>query len=418
MNALIKSARIIDKQSEFNNTTNDILVEDGVIKKIAPSLKNVKNYSLIKFENLHVSQGWFDSSVSFGEPGFENRETIKNGLYTAARSGFSSVALQPNSFPVVDNKSLVSYIKSQANDCPTKLFPVGALTKNSKGTHLAEIFDMQNAGGKAFGDYKKAIKNPNILKTGLLYANSFNGLIMSYPEDFFISQFGVMNENISSTKLGLKGNPELSEILQISRDLEILEYTNGKLHIPTISTSKSVNLIKSAKSKGLDVSCSVAIHNLIFKDSDIANYNTNFKVRPPLRTQNAIDSLIDGLKDGTIDMVTTDHNPISDEEKQVEFDHASFGTIGLECAFGALNSIFSTKKTIDLLTKGKERFGLSNNPIKVGNICDITLFNPKKIYKFQVENILSKSKNCIYLNSELKGKVFGIMANKKIELNY
>ena len=416
MNALIKSATILDRKSEFNNTVQDILIEKGIITKIAPSIKNTNNYQLVSFENLHVSQGWFDSSVCFGEPGYEDRETIKNGLIVAAKSGFTSIVLQPNTKPVTDNKSAIAFSKSESKHSPTLLYPSGSLTKNSEGHKLAELYDMFSEGGIVFGDYKKQIKNPNVLKIALQYASNFGVLLQSFPTEENISKSGVMNENITSTILGLKGIPEIAEHIQISRDLEILEYTSGKLHIPTISTSKSVELIRHAKSKGLDVTCSVAIHNIILKDDDIKNYNTNFKVNPPLRTQNSIDALINGLNDGTVDMVTSDHCPISVEDKKVEFDCAEFGTIGLESAFGVLNSIFSTKKTIDILIKGKSRFGVNINTINVGNICDITLFNPKGNYIFCKEHILSTSKNSIFLGKKLRGNVYGSIANNQIEL--
>ena len=417
MNALIKSATIIDKKSDFHGLTQDILIKDGVIVKVASSIKNTNNYKVIQFENLHVSQGWFDSSVCFGEPGYEDRETIKNGLDVAAKSGFTSVALQPNTFPVMDGHTAIAFAKAQANSTATALYPVGSLTAKSEGLQLAEIYDMSEAGSVAFGDYKIPIKNPNILKIGLQYASNFGGLLISFPQEISIAQSGVMNESKSSTQMGLKGNPELAEALQIGRDLDILEYTGGKIHIPTISTAKSVELVRAAKAKGLDVSCSVAVHNLIFKDSDIKNYDTNFKVNPPLRTQTSIKALINGLKDGTIDMVTSDHNPIAIEGKKIEFDFAAFGTIGLESAFGALNSVFSTKKTIDILTSGKLRFGIENTSINIGNSCNITLFNPEISYKFENDYISSKSKNSIFIGYQLKGSVYGVIANKTAVLN-
>ena len=412
MNALLKSAKILDEKSDFNNKIQDILIADGRILKIGDTLKNPKKFQVIDFDNLHISQGWFDSSVCFGEPGYEDRETIKNGLNVAAKSGFTSVALQANTLPVMDQHSAIAFAKAQSYKTATRLLPVGALTVNSEGTHLAEIYDMSMAGSVAFGDYKKSISNSNILKIGLQYASNFGGLIQSFPQESKIAESGVMNENISSTKLGLKGNPELAEILQVGRDLDILEYTGGKLHIPTISTAKSVELLRAAKAQGLDVSCSVAIHNLIFKDSDIENYNTNFKVNPPLRTSTSIKALIEGVKDGTIDMVTSDHNPIAIEDKKVEFDYAAFGTIGLESAFGALNAVFSTKKTIDILTSGKRRFGIENASINIGNSCNITLFNPEITYKFENDHIASKSKNSMFIGSPLKGAVYGVIANR------
>ncbi|WP_040249636.1 dihydroorotase [Psychroserpens mesophilus] len=417
MNALVKSATIVDPKSDFHNKTVDILIEKGVITNISKRISNPKNYKEIKLDNLHVSQGWFDSSVSFGEPGFEERETIENGLKTAAYSGFTSVAVNSNTNPVIDSNADISFLKSKAEKHATSLYPIGALTRHGQGKDLAELFDMKNAGAVAFYDYQHPVENPNLMKLALQYASNFDGLVCSFPQESRISGLGVMNENVTSTSLGLKGNPALAEELQVARDLFLLEYTEGKLHIPTISTAKSVALIKAAKQKKLDVTCSVALHNLIFTDKELTTFNTNFKVLPPLRSQSDIDALIEGLKDGTIDMVTSDHNPIDIEDKKIEFDYAKYGTIGLESAFGALNSVFTIKKAVELLTKGKERFGIESFPIVVGNKANLSLFNPNENYMFSREHILSRSKNSIFDNKELKGMAYGIIANNKIILS-
>ncbi|WP_370226348.1 dihydroorotase family protein [Mesoflavibacter sp.] len=416
MNVLIKSATVIDTSSKFHNQIVDVLIEKGKISQIAKSIKNTSSYKEIELENLHISQGWFDSSVCFGEPGFEDRETIENGLKTAAKSGFTSIALQANTNPIIDTSSDVTFVLSKAQSQPVDLLPIGALTKNSESIDLAELFDMKNAGAVAFGDYKKPITNPNLLKIALQYASNFDGLVCSFPLEQKIAGKGIVNEHVSSTMLGLKGSPNLAESLQVARDLYILEYAGGKLHIPTISTKESVKLIREAKQKKLDVTCSVAIHNLFLTDDVLNEFDTRYKVNPPLRTQDDIDALIEGVKDGTIDMVTSDHNPQTIEEKKVEFDHANYGTIGLESAFGALNQIFSTKKSIQLLTKGKERFGTITSKIEEGEVANITLFNPNEKYVFGKSNILSKSKNSAFIGQELKGKVYGIYANKKIVL--
>ena len=411
MNVLIKSATILDEKSDFHNQTQDILVENGFITQIAKSLKNPNKYPVIVLENLHVSSGWFDSSVSFGEPGYEERETIENGLQVAAASGFTDIALNANTNPVIDSHSDISFVKSKTANSATNLHPIGALTKESKGVDLAELFDMKSAGSIAFGDYKKPIKNPNLLKIALQYASSFDGLVHSFPHEPRVATKGVMNENITSTRLGLKGLPALAEELQVARDLFLLEYTDGKLHIPTISTAKSVHLIREAKAKKLDISCSVAIHNLLFTDENLSDFDTNFKVNPPLRTQSDIEALIAGIKDGTIDMVTSDHNPIDIEHKKIEFDYAKNGTIGLESAFGALNALFTTKKAVQLLTKGRQRFGLKSNSITIGNSAQLSLFNPSETYVFEKKHLRSKSKNSIFVGSKLKGTVYGIISN-------
>jgi len=417
MNVLIKSATIIDSKSAFHNKNQDILIENGLITQIADSIENSNSYNEISKNNLHISQGWFDSSVCFGEPGFEERETIHNGIMTAAKSGFTAVAVNANTYPIIDSHSDVYFLKSKAKDNLVDLLPIGALTMNSDGKDLAELFDMKSAGAVAFGDYKKSLSNANLIKVALQYASSFDGMICSFPQEKSLTENSVMHEHIISTSIGLKGAPAIAEELQIARDLVLLEYTNGKLHIPTISTAKSVDLIRNAKRNNLNVSCSVAIHNLIFNDAMLSEFNTNFKVNPPLRSKSDIEALIAGLKDGTIDMVTSDHNPLNIELKKIEFNDADFGTIGLESAFGALNTIFSTKTAIKLLTNGKERFGLLSQTLDLGNKANITLFNPKGPYIFKESHIYSKSSNSIYLGSKLNGHVYGTINHNKLELS-
>ena len=416
MNLLIKSATIIDKESKFHLKTVDILIENGCFSKIEERIENKNQSQEINLPNLHVSKGWFDSSVSFGEPGYEERETLTHGFEVAAKSGFTDIAINPNTNPVIDAKTDVQFILSKAKVSPINAYPIGALTIGSEGLDLAELYDMQQSGAIAFNDYKKAVQNPNLLKLALLYVQNFNGLVCSFPQDHHIAGKGVINEHNTSTALGLKGIPALAEALQIARDISILEYTGGKLHIPTISTKTSVNLIKEAKSKGLDVSCSVAIHNLMFTDAVLKEFDTNYKVLPPLRTQKDIDALTSGLNDGTIDMVTTDHCPIDIEFKKIEFNRAQYGTIGLETAFSALLTQFSLEKTIALLTQGRERFNLNEPKIEVNAPAELSLFTPEGTDIFKIENILSSSKNSAYINMETKGRVYGSINKGELSL--
>ena len=330
MNILIKAAIIVDANSKHNSKKRDILIKNGVITKIASKIKNTENIKEISIKDLHVSSGWFDTSVSFGEPGYEERETIANGLKTAALSGFTAVAVNPNCNPKIDNKATVEFLINKAHKNAVNLYPIGNLTKNAEGIEMAELYDMQNSGAIAFGDYNKPIENANLMKVALQYAQNFDGLVFSYPQDNSIARDGLANEGKNSTVLGLKGIPILAEELRIARDLFLLEYTGGKLHIPTISTAKSVHLIASAKKKGLDISCSVTAHHLNLTDDELHGFKTNTKVSPPLRTIKDVKALQKAVLNGTIDMITSDHNPIDIEHKKVEFNNAKNGTIGLE----------------------------------------------------------------------------------------
>jgi dihydroorotase len=418
MTTLLKSATIIDASSPYHKQTKDILITDGVITQIDNSITLKEPHETIELDNLHVSTGWFDTSVSFGEPGYEERETIKHGLLVAAKSGFTSVAVNANTNPIIDNKAAVEFLVNKANGFATNLYPIAALTQQSKGIEMSEMYDMQQSGAIAFGDHKKPIENDNLLKIALLYAQNFDGLVLSFPKNNQIAGEGVANEGVNSTRLGLKGAPALAEEMQIARDLFLLEYTSGKLHIPTISTEKSVELIKEAKKKGLDVTCSVAIHNLFLTDDELYGFDGNKKVNPPLRTSKDTKALLAGLKDGTIDIITSDHNPIDIEHKKVEFSTAKDGTIGLESAFGVLNSILDLETINKCLSENpKNRFGIKNNSIQKDELANLTLYTPSFKYTFEKENIISTSKNSIFINKELNGKVYGIYNNNQLILN-
>lgn len=415
MNILLKSATIVDKTNDkLHLKKRDILILNGVIEEISTSIKPAGNIKTLNFKNLHVSAGWFDSSVSFGEPGYEERETINNGLMVAAKSGYTDIVLNTNTNPLPDSSGAIVFLKNAAKEQPTKLHPLGTLTVLSEGIDLAELYDMQNSGAVGFYDFKRSISNSNLLKIALQYSQDFNGLVYSFPMDKQIMSKGIVNEGISSTRVGLKGIPALAEELQIARDLFILEYTGGYLHIPTISTARSVKLIGEAKRKGLNVSCSVAVHNLLFSDEVLDSFDSNYKVLPPLRTSKDINALIKGLKEGIIDFVTSDHTPIDIEEKRIEFDNAAYGTIGLENAFGVLNKLFGTETAVTLLSKGRERYGLSPVAIKKGSLANLTLFDPESEYIFTKENCNSTSKNSMFFGEKMRGKVYGIIANNQI----
>ena len=417
MNLIFKNAIIIDKDSPLNNQTVDIQVENGIIKKIGKNIAAADGYETIELENLHISKGWFDSSVNLGEPGYEDRETLANGLNVAALSGFTDIALQPTGNPIAEKQADISFLMTKSAHAATKIHPIGALTKNSEGKDITEMFDMKNAGAVAFGDYNKSISDAAILKIALQYVQDFDGLVIAYSQDDKIKGKGIVHEGIVSTQLGLKGIPTLAEELQIVRNLYLLEYTGGKMHIPTVSTAKSVKLIKEAKAKGLNVTCSVAIHHLLLTDNTLTDFDTRYKVAPPLRPDTERKALIKGVLDGTIDCITSDHNPIDIENKKLEFDLAKDGTIGLESAFGALQTLLPLDIIVEKLNAAKAIFGIENHEIAEGAPASFTLFNPEGNWIFEKTDIKSKSKNSAFLGQKLKGKAYGIYNQGKLILN-
>ncbi|MCO6163864.1 dihydroorotase family protein [Flavobacterium sp. NRK F7] len=413
---LIKQATIQDQNSSFHNQTVDIKIENGTITEMAKNIAIPEGATVVEKENLHVSPGWFDTSVSLGEPGYEDRETIAHGLQVAAKSGFTAIALQPNTTPVIDNQAQVKFVLERAKEQATSLFPIGALTKNSEGQDLAELFDMKNAGAIAFGDYNKAIQDANIQKIALQYVQDFDGLVISYCQDNSLKGKGIVNEGITSTRLGLKGIPTLAEELHIARNLFLLEYTGGKLHIPTISTQKSIALIKEAKAKGLQVTCSVTVHHLVLNEEVLTGFDSRYKVAPPLRDEATRKALIAAVLDNTIDCITSDHNPLDIEHKKLEFDMAKDGTIGLESAFGTLLTVLPLEVVLEKLTAGKKIFGLPKQAIEINTTAELTFFTPTGESTFTKENIVSKSKNSAFLGQKVKGKAYGIYNNGKLAI--
>ena len=415
MSILIKSAKIIDASSKFNGKTQDILIINGKIQEINNEI-NSKAKKTISFKDLHLSPGWLDTSVCFGEPGLEEREDLSNGAQTASFSGFTDIVLNPETQPYLDTKADISYIKSNSKDFVTKIHPLGCLTKEAKSKKLADLFEMFESGAVGFYDFKRPITNSNLIKIALQYVQNFNGLVISFPYEKSLCPNGQMHEGQISTNYGLKGIPTISEEIMLKRDLKILEYTGGKIHIPCISTEESVKLIQEAKKNKLNVTCSVSINNLFFNDDKLKDFDTRFKVLPPIRSEEHRKALIKGLKDGIIDFVTSDHTPIDIDKKKTDFENSLFGSTGLESLYGALNSLFNLNTTIDILTRRKETFGIEKSSINEGQTACLSLFNPNIEYEFLKENIISKSKNSCYIGSKLKGKALGIISNNSIRL--
>ena len=420
MKILIKQAKIIDSSSKHNNKICDILINNNKIEKIAKKIQIDSDTKIYKNENLHVSQGWFDMHVNFGQPGFEQRETIENGLNAAAKGGFTEVLLMPNTNPSIDNSSMIDFIKGFSKRNVVKIQVAGNLTFSQEGKNIVEIHDMTNNGCIAFTDDKKSIQNNELMKIALLYIKNSSSLLMNFPNDSKIQKNGVINEGKISTQLGLKGIPNIAEEMMLDRDITLCDYTESKIHESYISTERSVDKIKKAKEKGINITSDVALHNIFLTEEQVNNFDTRFKVLPPLRTKKDNKAIINGLKDGTIDVITSDHNPFEEETKKLEFDNAEFGIIGLESAFGLINKHLEKHLTlneiIDKISNNPRKIlGLKNNSIEEGNYANLTLFNPSNKWEFKENDIVSKSKNSPFVGEELKGKALAIYNNNRFK---
>jgi len=404
----------------------DIFIKDGKIDKIARSIKSCKESQAkgteIEFSanNLHLSPGWFDLHANFSEPGDEQKETLESGSKAAVKGGFTGVMIMPNTTPSLDNKGMIKYIQNATKENIVDILPAGNLTKGQEGNNIVEMHDMSNAGCLAFTDDKQSIKRNEVLKIGMLYAKDCNALIMNYPNENSISNEGYMHEGVVSTRLGLKGIPAMAEEMMVDRDISICEYTNSRFHLSYLSTKGSAEKVKKAKSKGLNITADVALHNLFLTDEAVNNFDTRYKLMPPLRTKKDNTSLIKALKEGTIDVITTDHSPQNEEHKRVEFDNAANGIIGLESAFGLLGKYLLPKLGLSQLIEK-----IAINPRKIlnineatlieGNTANITLFNPDLEWKFTKEDIKSKSNNTPFIGEQLKGKALAIFNNGKFQ---
>ncbi len=421
MNILIKQATVIDTTSLHHGKVVDILIEKGIISQIKKSITNDKNYKTIEAKGLKVSVGWIDMQVNFCDPGNEHKETLETGLKASAKGGFTGVCLMSDAHAPMHTKSHIEYVKNKTKDGLVDVFPVGALSHNQEGKDIAEMYDMQKSGAVAFSDYKKSIKDAGLILRALQYASNINSFIIAHCDDKTISQGGQMNEGVVSTKLGLKGMPALAEELMIQRNIQILEYTGGKMHIPTISTKGSVELIKKAKAKKLNITCGVAAYNLLLDETELTGFDTNYKVNPPLRTKDDIEALKKGITDGIIDVVVSDHNPQDIESKDLEFDLADFGMIGTQAAFNVLLTAMpkiTVDKLVDVLTVNAYKvLGLKKASIKEGEPANLTLFTFDETTVFTEKENESKSKNSPLFGKTLNGKVLAVINKSKIILN-
>lgn len=419
MSFLFKNIQIIDKNSIFHLQKVHLYIDyQHIIAGIftLDEQINIDKETIIKdFSGHCVSIGWVDMYAQLGEPGFEHKETLLTGAKSALKGGFTQVCVMPNTHPIIQTKNEVQFIKNFSYQNPhIDLLPIASVTVDNLGKDLTEMLDLHYSGAVAFSDGDKTIENSDMLRKILLYLQKIDGLLMQKAEDVYLAKFGQMNEGEISTLLGLKGVPHLAEEIIIQRDLKILAYTKGKIHFHLISTAESVDLIRKAKKQGLNVTCSIAAHQIAFTDESLMNFDTYLKVNPPLRTEKDKLALIEGLLDDTIDVIVSAHTPQDTESKLLEFDMADFGAIGLETSF-AVSHTFSTLPLVHLIEKfttlPRKILQLPTEKINIGEKANLTFFNPDEKWIVKKENLASKSHNSPFLNQELKGKVSAIYKN-------
>ena len=422
MQILIKSATIIAPLSPFHGQTQDILIQNGVITNIAAEIPAADGAKVISGNNLHVSSGWMDVFAQFCDPGQEYKEDLNSGPLAASKGGFTQVMIVPNTQPALHTKSQIEYVLSKTRHGAVSVLPIGAISKNLEGASLAEMYEMRQTGAIAFSDGFKPIQASGIMLKALQYVKAFNGVVIQLPDDTSISGHGLMHEGIFSTQLGMPGKPAIAEELMVRRDLELAKYTESAIHFTAISTRKSVELIAAAKAEGIRVTCSVTPYHLLFTDADMVSYNSFLKVNPPLRTADDVQALKDAVKSGTIDCFATHHQPQDWDAKQVEFEYAKHGMIGLESAFGALRNALPDvplERLVTMLTTAPRAiFGLPDTTIDKNAIADITCFEPNEKYTFTDQHIGSKSRNTPFLGIELTGKAKAIIHNKLLFENH
>jgi dihydroorotase len=412
---LLKNITVVSPYSDINGQLTDILIDkNGKIEKISPNIKADSKIKVFEREGACVSIGWMDIGTQVCDPGYEHREDLTSVARAAMAGGFTAIAPYPNTKPAIHSKSEVLYIKNKTYNYLVNFYPIGALSVDCQGKDLAEMLDMHHAGAIAFSDGYKSTQNGGLLLRGLQYSTIFKGLILNSPYDKTISPQGQMHEGLVSTSLGLPGIPSMAEELMIQRDLQLLEYAGSRLHFQNISTARSVDLIKQAKKQGLKVTASTPILNLCFDESQLRGFDSHFKLMPPLRENSDREALIKGIKDGTIDFITTNHTPIDIEGKNLEFPYAEFGAITLESAFALSNTFLHKKLTINQLIENwaihpRRVFNIKMPEITEGVVADLTIFNPQTEWNFKEKDIYSKSNNSPIVGQKLRGAVLGVI---------
>lgn len=421
MDILLRQVLIVDPASAFHLQQTDVLVSAGIITRIGNQPDAPAHATIVSAPGLCAAPGFVDPFAHFCDPGLEYKETLQTGAAAAAAGGFTDVFTLPNTKPVVHDRSGVAYQVQGSQLLPVNIHPIGAVSKNIEGKELAEMYDMYNAGALAFGDGTAAIQSSGLLLKGLQYLQAIDAVLIQVPDDKSISAHGLMNESVVSSRMGLAGRPAIAEELMISRDIELVRYTGGKIHFTGISTAVSVALIRKAKADGLRVSCSVTPYHLYFTEEDVQGYDTNLKVNPPLRSAADRAALQAGVLDGTIDCIATHHQPHEKDSKVVEFEYARNGMISLETALGVVCTAMPQLTEVQLValfsTNARSIFGLPRGGITENTPASITLFQKEASWKVDPASLQSRSRNTPFLNVTLNGKVKGILNKGQMILN-
>ncbi|HEY3374327.1 MAG TPA: dihydroorotase [Candidatus Aquicultor sp.] len=415
---LIKSGRVIDPANNRDDVL-DILIEDGIVTAVDKNITAVAEE--IDAGGKVVAPGLVDMHVHLRDPGRTDEETIETGLRAAVKGGFTSIACMPNTDPVADSASVIEYIKRQAANVGFgNVYPIGAITHGLAGERLSEMGELIQAGVVGFSDDGKCVMNSQLMRRALEYAKMWDKPVISHAEECYLAHGGQIHEGYWSTVLGLKGIPAAAEEVIIARDILLAELTGGKLHIAHISTAGSVELVRRAKEKGINVTCEATPHHLTLTDENLKEYNTNFKVNPPLRTQADVDALHQGLKDGVIDAIASDHAPHARHEKEMEFDYAPFGMIGLETTLSVILTdlveagILSLGDAIAKMSIGPAKIlGIKKGSIATGAVAEIILIDTKAILEVNALKFESKSINTPYARRQLKGVVTDVFSGGK-----
>ncbi|MBP9176686.1 MAG: dihydroorotase [Flavobacteriales bacterium] len=425
---ILRKVKVVDPGGPHHDSIVDILIRDGVILKIGERVAKSTSTSSsevheVKLDGAHASPGWVDLRAHFRDPGEEWKAGVTNGLDAAAAGGFTAVAVLPSTTPVTDDRAGIHYLLRQAQEHPVQLLPLGAITQGLKGEQLAELHDQQQAGAVGFSDDQHTIRNARLMLLALQYSAGLGGQmpVMVFPNDPDLARGGQMHEGAMSTRLGMKGLPPLAEIIQLQRDLAIHAYTGGHLHVATLSTAESVELVRQAKARKQHITASVTAHNLLLDDGCLRGFETCYKVLPPLRDLEHIEALREGVKDGTIDAIVSDHRPEDREHKVLEYGPAAFGIIGLETAFGVANTALkgrtTLRRTIERLTHGPRAvLGLPRVHIAEGNAANITLFDPEVDWTCTEADLVSKSHNTPFLGQRLTGRALGVVVGEVVRM--